>query len=327
MAQETIKEMVDRLAITGVKYRKELLAMPLVQFKAKLEPYVTIRYNVRGKETVGTLDADAEVRPYKTEKNASGDYDITLRELETFMGDVVKEFDPRVISNSVYGNLVATNPTEADITKAIAMEMVKRVSNKLYKACFTGVRKADGSTTADLFDGFCTIIDKEVTSGNLSASKGNLIEIGNVHPSNAYDKVKALYDSLSEELQDENAIMIMSKSMKAAYENDYATMFPGAAYNTKFEQTVVQGSEGRCTIVGLSAMAGTDKIIVTTRENLLVGVDQMSDYETVRIRECDNPKVAQLFMILYWGVQFESVDARRLCVARYKYSATEPETI
>lgn len=86
-------ELTARLYESGHKYRKELLAMPLAQLNTLL-PHMTLRLGVRGKESVGELDTDAELRPFTGEKNATDATDIQLRTLETFHGSVVKEFIP-----------------------------------------------------------------------------------------------------------------------------------------------------------------------------------------------------------------------------------------
>ena len=49
---------------------------------------------------------------------------------------------------------------------------------------------------------------------------------------------------------------------------------------------------------------------------MLVGMDQMSDQEKAKIRECDNPKALQFFMCMFFGVQFESILPEFLLVSR-----------
>jgi hypothetical protein len=57
-------------------------------------------------------------------------------------------------------------------------------------------------------------------------------------------------------------------------------------------------------------MEDQDYMMITVKDNLLVGVDQESDKEDVKIRECDNPKVVQFFMMAYFGVGFDTLDQR-----------------
>ena len=51
------------LVNSGAKFRKEILAMPVVALGKSLQ-HMTVRNGVRGDETVGGYDSDAEVRPY-----------------------------------------------------------------------------------------------------------------------------------------------------------------------------------------------------------------------------------------------------------------------
>ena len=57
-------------------------------------------------------------------------------------------------------------------------------------------------------------------------------------------------------------------------------------------------------------MADAKNMFISNKTNVLVGCDQMSDSELAKIRECDNPKVVQIFMKMYFGTDFESIDPR-----------------
>jgi len=51
-----------------------------------------------------------------------------------------------------------------------------------------------------------------------------------------------------------------------------------------------------------------------------IGVDQESDKETVKIRECDNPKMVQFFMMAYFGVGFDTLNKEFIKVGKLKLS-------
>ncbi|MEG1414880.1 MAG: hypothetical protein RSC35_06945, partial [Mucinivorans sp.] len=123
-------DITAKLLASGDKYRKELLALPLASLD-EYTKYMTLRPGVRGRESVGTLGNGAEFRPYRTAKGATDSTTLGLRELETFLGDVVEEYDPLVVSSTVYGNAVSTKQENFDIVKATAMEMAKSTGNKL----------------------------------------------------------------------------------------------------------------------------------------------------------------------------------------------------
>jgi hypothetical protein len=74
------------------------------------------------------------------------------------------------------------------------------------------------------------------------------------------------------------------------------------------DQKVLVGTNGKCTLVPWPNMEGQPYIFITIKDNIKLGVDQMSDTEDVEIRRVDNPKVVQFFMKAYFGVGFESFD-------------------
>lgn len=77
-----------------------------------------------------------------------------------------------------------------------------------------------------------------------------------------------------------------------------------------------------CELVGLPGMVDSTHIILTTKKNLLIGVDQVSDEEKVEINKCDNPKVVQFFMTAFFGVQFESISKEVFMTASFSYAGT-----
>ena len=89
--------------------------MPVVALEKTLK-HMTIRRGVRGDETVGTYESGAEVRPYKTGKNATDTGRFGARTLTTYLGDVVEEFDPYQLFATVYGESFSslTERKEAD---------------------------------------------------------------------------------------------------------------------------------------------------------------------------------------------------------------------
>ena len=152
-------ELANALVNSSAKFRKEVLFMPIAALMDKALAHMTLRQGVRGDETVGGADSDAELRPYKSEKGATDTTKIIARTLTTFLGDVVEEFDPYLLFTTVYGEQFSdlTERKEADIVKTLSMAQAKKISKKLAKAIFSAVRNPQGTTTADLFNGLSLI--------------------------------------------------------------------------------------------------------------------------------------------------------------------------
>lgn len=306
------------LVNSGAKFRKEILAMPVVALEKTLK-HMTVRKGVRGDETVGGYDSGAEIRPYlATGKGATDTGKFAARTLTTYLGDVVEEFDPYQLFATVYGEQFSslTERKEADIVKDMALAMAKKVSSKLGKNIFKAVRNASGTTTADLFNGFNTIAAKEITDFNVTVANGNLHIYTAITANNAGDQLKAIYAAASDELRDaEELKMFVPQAALDAYEEWCLATLGAVAYNQTYAKHRLHCAEN-VELVALPGMKGAEYIYLTDKGNMLVGTDQMSDTEKAKIRECDNPKALQFFMCLYWGVQFESIAPERILIAR-----------
>lgn len=62
-------DFLTTLLTSGQKFRKDILVVPVAQLEPTIK-HMTLRTGIRGKETVGELSDDAQLRPYKTAKNA-----------------------------------------------------------------------------------------------------------------------------------------------------------------------------------------------------------------------------------------------------------------
>lgn len=310
----------------GTKYKKELLAMPVATL-AKVLPFVTLQTGIQGKIVGGILTTDAELRPYKTAKGESDGTTITAFEWETYLGDVVKEFDPNVLLGSLYTEMTATKPTETQIAKRVALEMAKKVGEALYRKMFVAVRNANGTTTADLFNGYSTLIQAQITAGIIATINGNYLNMSGTQLTvdNVGDILRDFYAGSDELLKDIDCNMYMPTAIFEMYEKWYVIEYGHAApwLNGNAPKTLV-GSDGKCTIVPLGNMGGQPFIFISIKDNVKVGVDQMSDQETVEIRRVDNPKVVQFFMKAYFGVGFETFDKTIFKAMRFTSSPVVP---
>lgn len=294
--------------------------------------HMTTRFDVRGKETVGEARSGARIRPYRTAKDATNTTTVIPRTLETMLGDVVEEFDPVALYKSAYSENIGKERTKLDFVRAISVEMSQQATSELHKAVFTGVRNAAGNGTMDLFDGFDTITKAEKVLGNISVAKGNLVELGGITVANVGDKLKSIHKACNDVLKSKKCKMYVPVAVKELYDEWYLANVGPTVYNTTDQQSVLHMTNGLCEIVALPGMADSTHIFISTKKNMLIGVDQTSDEEKVLIRSCDNPKVVQFFMTLFFGVQFESISPETFMAASFSLIGdpaltSDPETV
>lgn len=305
---------------SGHKFRKEILMMPVAAL-SETTKHMTIRYGIRGKETVGEAGSGAELRPYRTAKDAKNTTVVIPRTLETHLGDVVEEFDPYTVYNTVYSEPISKARKELDIVKTLAVEMSRQATSKIPDAIFSGVRDAAGNGTMDLFDGFDTICKAERTAGTISQAKGNFIPVGEINEANVGDILRQIHKNAMSVLKKESTKLFVPVYIKEMYDEWFLANFGPVVYNTQFEQSFLHGTNKRCEIVDLPGMEDSEHIFLSTKRNMLVGVDQISDLEKAIIRECDNPKVVQFFMTAFFGVQFESLNPKVMVAASFSKAA------
>ena len=303
---------LDDYQKAAIKWRKDLLMLPIIGIQDTLQ-YMTGRPGIRYKENVGTIYADAQFAPYKATRTGDVNLQLDFRTLETHFGNVVAKFEP----NSAISTLLGTGATKGDgqMTTPTALhvlaQIAKGLSEHLNDAIWNGVRNANGDTTKDLFDGFDTITQKEITAGAISAENGNYMKISEeITSANAVDVAKEILFSLDPRLRSQELLMFCSQDFADKYNEAYLMSHGGIPYNTQYNHTTVEGSYGRLKLVPLYNKADSKFIHICPKSNMLVGYDQMGDIESIMVKEYE-PFILTYIATMFFGVQFESIDKRR----------------
>lgn len=109
--------------------------------------------------------------------------------------------------------------------------------------------------------------------------------------------------------------MFISKTVYNHYCDDYQASHGALPYNKEYKKTFLEGSDDNCELVALPNKKLSPYIHLTTKTNMLVGVDQQSDLEKITV-EKHAAFVLQFVMAMFFGVQFESISPERLMVAK-----------
>lgn len=301
----------------AIKYRREIL-MTILQGVMRTIQYMTGRPGIRYKERVGEADADAQFAPYDPTNETDVDLKIGFRELETFFGSVVKNFEP----NSAVSTLLGTGATKGDgqmqtpTAKLVLQLMAKKLSWYLNNAIWKAKRNPAGKTTMDLFDGFDTITQKEIDATNISAEKGNYIKLPEeITNESAVEVIRDnILFKLDEELRAQTCYLYCSQSILDKYNVAYQMVNGALPYNREFGHTSVEGSEGKLIFCPLSNKAGSDFIHVSPKRNMLVGYDSLGDVESIEVARF-KPFVLSFIATMFFGTQFERIDKQNLFVA------------
>ncbi|MDE6272893.1 MAG: hypothetical protein K2M31_07795 [Muribaculaceae bacterium] len=313
----TVKFTPEQLAEAAAKFSGKLLQIPRLSLDAMMQ-YLTPRLGITGKEIVGTSAARAQLHPYRRDEIQEGTAEVQLRVLETHFGTCNYPFAPNDIIKTILGH-IASQAKGDNLKSTISAQMVladvaASIGEDLGYAVWQGKFNPDGKDTLSLFDGYDEITRKEIEAGNIHQEKGNYAVIKRINKENAVDVFKYIARRLHPILRRTECFMFVDPWLADMYNDCYAMTHQGLVYNDKYDQVAVEGTAGKLIIVPLAEKAGSQYIQISPKSNMLFGCDGMSDKESINIGKY-SPDTLMFELRTFYGVQFESLDPRRLFVA------------
>ena len=308
--------LAESLVHSNHRFRKECMLIVMAAVE-EVTRHMRVINNLKGKETEATIVPQAKFRPYHSEKIVGGTGELTARTLETFPLEILEEFDPENLYTTIFGTPVDVEKINLDIVRRILTEEMNNASRGLCDLIFKGVRNATGTGALDGFDGFDTIIAKEIAAGNIGINAGNFTNLGEVSSLNIGDAWKRMYRKMDEKLRGgdtKKLVLICSFTEYDMYKNWYAEKFGAGNFAGTPEQTYLDGTANKVQIVPLPGMEGTSHCFITVRENMKVGFDVLSNATKFNVRIPDNPNVVQMHAKIYMGVDFANIDKEFLMV-------------
>lgn len=309
----------EALSLSGAKYRKDLLMMPVHAMQETLQ-YMTLRRGIRYSETVGELTGDIDMGPYSETRVDNEKMDIKGRTLYTFFGSVVKKFSPNSVVKSIYDSAITKGEElkNVDIARAVMSLLTAKIGHNLQTHIWDAVRNDSGSTSEDLFNGFDTITATEISGGGIATNKHNLFEFEEaITANNAVDIIKAFCEAASEFLVDsgQRVNLYCSHAIYRNYLKDYQATVGAIPYNTEYRKAVVEGFEN-VHFVPLYNKANSQFIHLSPASNMLVGVNQEGEEENIIVKDYA-PFVLTYIATMFFGVQFESINPERLLLVSW----------
>lgn len=314
----------EQLQNTAKTYRQQLITMPTKGLKKSLS-YMTLRPGIRVSETVGELTGDAQFGPYDENRVSDGGINITPRTLEVFLGNVDIKFSP----NSVYSTIWGANAMNGEalknvpVTLQVLQYLALKLGKNLDKVLFSAVRNPEGTGSVDLFNGFDTIAKTELTGGKLSSDLGNLIKVSDIlgdnktiNDDNAVDFAQGICEAADEELMGEDKLYLyVPQSFVNLYNRAFLKKFGSVPYNSGYNHNVVEGF-GNVEFAVLSNKANAPFFQLTTRSNMLVGVNEANNSDAEKIAvEKYHPWKLDFIATKFFGTQYESINKERIMFA------------
>ena len=237
-------------------------------------------------------------------------FDMQPRILQVRPWKVDLTFYPQLMERQWLGYLKTngSDPTELPFAEYFYSEISKKAAENIrVSALFEGAYNASGTTPADIFDGFNHIIADEITATNITA-----VVTGVVSSSTIIDDVELVYDNLHEAAKGAGGQVLVSPTLfdwyvrlyRSTYgaNNDYAGMQKG--------EVLIDGTS--FLLKREPGLAGSQRIIATTKENLVYGVDASGEESTIRVEQ--NRRAIEVMVDAKAGAQIRDISTRALSV-------------
>ena len=300
------------------RYLKQLLKMPVLAMEESTR-FLTPLPGCRTNQFLGGVNTEAQFYPYAPNKRGEGSTTITFRELPINFGCMNQDFEPNSMVQTMLGlnaDVLGMGQARSEMARLILSQIMAIAGEHLELALATAERDADGTTTMDLFDGYITIIEKEITAGTIGAALHNYLELEDaIDATNVVEFMKYIEFGLDTRLRRQQRFCYCDPALVDLYNEGYQLSNPALPYNTQYNQPFVEGSNRRMTFAPLPALAGSEYMIIAPKMNMVYGFDGMSDFETLEVLRMDVDTFTAAAKI-FFGVQLRTLDYRFLKVIK-----------
>ena len=299
------------------KWHRQLLKMPVLAMDSI--KYLTGLPGCRVNQYLGGVSTEAQFYPYAPNKRGEGATEIIFRELPINFGTMNQDFEPNAFAQTMLGEHAAVlgqGQAKSEMARLILGQVMAIAGEHLELALANAERDPEGDTTMDLFDGYITIIEKEIAAGTIGQAKKNYLELSDsIDATNVVEFLKYIIFGLDPRLRRQQIFVYCDPALVDLYNEGYQLSNPALPYNTQYNQPYIEGGNRRVTFAPLTSLAGSEYMIIAPKMNMIYGYDGMSDLERLEVLRMDVDTFT-LAAKMFFGVQLRTVDYRFLKVIK-----------
>lgn len=324
-----VKYTEEDLQNAAITFKNDLTAIPVLSI-SETTKFMHVQTGVRFEELVGAKSTNAKFRPRGKGGKKADDVDLNLllRKLKTYVGELTANFDPNQTIQTIIGHKASQASGDELETTASAQEVLaliaKDASEDLIYVLWMGELDPTSDDPEALFDGFDTITIQEISAGEISEKKGNLLKINEtITVDNIMSVCERIIDAMNIRLRRQDCFLFCPQWFADMYNRAYKKESAGISYNDKYEQVYVEGSNKKLTLAPVEGKEGSQFFHISPKINMLVGCDQESDLDNVKVKEYQ-PRILTMLMDLIMGVQFRCIHSSQLLVVQHTTRVEKP---
>lgn len=230
--------------------------------------------------------------------------------------------DSKLILNTVEDQKIDNQLKKHPMEVLYIGAKIKTIGEDIIDYLFHGAYDASGSTPADMFDGYNTIISDEITSGAIAEAKGNLVATGaltapaDVDDSEAWDSLVAFIRAAHPQLR-KNAVLYITDGtlFKCIDALGRKINYKGVMEFDVFQKHLEGTTKSKLQIISEPALGTGDRLMLTVPRNLDFGMNTKSDVNFVQVRNpFEDPNIVQFWSQWDAGCRVRSIHAKEFQV-------------
>lgn len=263
-------------------YAEELFTELFYGFKTA--DLVTTHEGIKGEKVFTQLEvADNLVRRWgKTFSPLANAVAMKPRVLKTVLNKVDLSVVPQEYESSYLGMLrkKGQDPTDWPLAAYVMEKVMAKIKTEFEVAVWQGAEEAvpsNGDFLRQTFDGYLTIIAKALTAGDITA-----VATGASTTANIIANLRLMWAEVRSEYKEAGTDIFMSYELYDTYRKAYKDAYKIDPAYIQITEAGYQGilyelGNGNTRIIPINGMAGSDRIVITPRENLAMGIDSPDD--------------------------------------------------
>ncbi len=267
---------LSKLATYAGQREKALILQVLLGLTAAKD--VTLMQGIKSSRQLTKLTTASVARPFTSTFGATdSSLAFSDREIRTRLGKGEWLINTTDFYNSwLEENLPNGFPDQTKeavpFSKYVFEQIIKQLATDInLNTIYSGVYNAAGTTAKDIADGFGTILAAEIAANKFVPTvTGSLA-------TDAVAKVEALYKAHDAKYREMEMVAYMSYASYDYYTENYRSRFGANTITDTFLQKAIEHSNGKCKLKPVLWMGNSGRVIITPKENLIIGTDRESD--------------------------------------------------
>lgn len=309
-------------------YQKDFMVLPYAVLLPVLQELKVSMLEVNHRDIVVVKERKGGLaRPYSATDIQYAAEVMRLRErvLQTEMAyaavkDDVTNYRTKKVLFDAAKNKVNHQTKNHPLERDIIADQVTTVGEDIIDALFHAERDETDLTPMGMADGFNTILDKLVVSGEISLAKGNLVECNSLGAPvdagdlTAFNSLRDWLRGIDEKWRNRQVVLYIPYTslinVKDALENK-KTSYKDVTFASLLTQLREDCGIPNLELVSHYALGVGDRLILTEPGNLDLGMNTFSDTGFVQVRNpYENPNYVQFWMQWEIGMRVKNLHKR-----------------